>query len=638
MTTIVLPGHLLPIPELDAGTESKAVTDGLRGAATSLSDVVSATRALGRPEGWQGDDADAADHALTRFCRDADVVLAAFEPVTRACDVYVTTMVELEQRRLEVNGDFERFNGRVDGLRSRIEQSTEDQLPGLQREAEELHRDQERLLARARRLRTDVTAAEDRLIAVFQANNEDHEAERAADAPGRVDPAALADRLAGIDDPERANRWWRSLSPAERAALLLHSPDLVGRTDGLPADARDDANRTALDRDLDHLHGLQERGEELTEDQEQLLRNATKAREALLLGADRRDPVTGERIDTNLLLYVPDAFGGDGAVAVAYGDPDTADNTAVVVPGLTNDGTSIVGQGEDALNLYLSARQNGESVAAIAWMGYDAPSMTGDNVLEAGLDFGSVTMEQLAEDGGHLLSDFVDGLRASDTGDRSHLTVIGHSYGSTTAAHAATDGLAADKLVLVGSPGAGGDSDHVSDLNMPEGSVYVGSAENDPVTWLGRINDGQVSFNNPVVLGREVPLFDRLDGAGMGQDPAQESFGAKRFAVDDGTELHLENFYADGFMGNHVSYLDAGTESLSNIGTIVQGDLDGQGSPREPELVDGRDRPANEYLADWARDEAGHQYDKRVAPIVEGVEQFGRELGDRVESFRDAFR
>ena len=44
--------------------------------------------------------------------------------------------------------------------------------------------------------------------------------------------------------------------------------------------------------------------------------------------------MTGEPVGSQLYLYDPAAFDGDGAVAVSAGDLDTADNVSVSVPGL----------------------------------------------------------------------------------------------------------------------------------------------------------------------------------------------------------------------------------------------------------------------------------------------------------------
>jgi pimeloyl-ACP methyl ester carboxylesterase len=219
---------------------------------------------------------------------------------------------------------------------------------------------------------------------------------------------------------------------------------------------------------------------------------------------------------------------------------------------------------------------------------------------------GSVVNEGKAEAGGALLADFVDGLRATDEGDRSNLTVIGHSYGSTTAAHAAHDhGLDADALTLIGSPGAGGDDvNSASDLGMPEGKVYAGAADNDFVSWLGR--DGDL---------------------GMGQDPTQADFGATVFSVDPGAEFHADDL-GQGIT-NHTSYFEPESQSLANLTDIVQGD--------EPDVTGGRSQDANDMAVDWAKDEVVHQLEKELDATVEEAKDAyhdGRDwVDDRVDDF-----
>jgi Alpha/beta hydrolase len=603
MTTIEVPATIPALQELESGVEAMGVTDDLRGAATSVSDVTTWTTDNGAPGGWQGKDADAAGHAATQFSRKADAVSAALTKVTAACDTYVTAMTGLEGDRLDLDEERIALNDDIAALTTRINSATEDQVEGLRSEAAALTRRATTLTGRITTWQEAVTTAEDTLVRAFESVDEQAEGERAADSQG-VDEKALLAHLATLRTPKDVTDWWDGLTPEQQEALKVHSPDVVGNTNGIPSGDRDDANRGSLQRDLGYLQSLQDRGVELTEDQQQQLANAKAAQKGLDLGTLQLDPNTNQPVDTNLLLYVPNAFDGDGAVAIAYGNPDTADNTAVIVPGITNDGTSIAGQGEDALNLFLSAngKPGDESTCTIAWMGYDAPSVSGDNLLTQYADMGSVAIENRAEAGGYLLSGFVDGLRATDDGERSQLTVIGHSYGSTTAAHAATDGLDADRLVLVGSPGAGGGSDHVSDLNMPAGTVYVGSAENDFVTWLGRDDGGD-------------------GGLGMGEDPSQASFGAKRFAVDDGEEFHVNEIGSIG-IGNHTSYFDEGSTSLGNVTTIVTGG--------EPGTIDGRTQDANDYVTDWAADEAKYQggkaYDEYVAPVVEPIIETGKDI------------
>ncbi|KRF13744.1 hypothetical protein ASG90_12935 [Nocardioides sp. Soil797] len=613
--TVVVPAKIEPLPSMECDVEAMSVADDLRGAAVATSDVSTAMNGKGSPRGWEGDDADRADHEMTHLARDADVVSAALEEVTRGCDVYVSTMVDLSADRDDLGSDRFDLNSDIDDLVSRANKGTEDDVPGLQAEAAVLTDRAVALNGRITTWKGSIVSAEDRFIRVLRSVDTLDEGEAAADNPDRVDTSKLLDQLKGKKDPKAITKWWDSLTPEQQEALKVHSPEIIGNTNGIPAGDRDDANRGSLQQDLAHLHKLEDEGR-LTDDQSLQLKNAESAQKALDLGTTKVDPNTGQLVDTNLLVYLPGAFDSDGAAAVAYGDPDTADNTAVVVPGITNDGSTIDSQGEDALRLFLESSQNGESSSVIAWMGYDSPSVTGSNPFESGFDMASVINEQKSEQGGHLLSDFVAGLRATDDGPQSHLSVVAHSYGSNVASHAATDGLDADRLVLLGSPGAGGGSDNVSDLNMPPGSVYVGAAENDPVTWLGRDDHGGESS-----LFKKIP-FNPLagpGGLGLGEDPAQESFGAKRFEVDPGKELHYNTLHTDG-IDNHTAYFDPGSKSLHNISEIVQG--------KEPTIVPGRTKDANDYLYDLAKEEAKEEGRKAfnhyikepiIDPVVEGT-------------------
>jgi pimeloyl-ACP methyl ester carboxylesterase len=613
MTTIVVPAHVPAIAELEATAEAASVTTALRSTATTMSDVSEWMTAHGAPPDWTGDAAEAADHAMTRIATDTDGARAAFTRVAVACDTYVDRIVQLIGVRDDLMGRVESVNAEIDALISRIEQATADDIAGLQGQAEALQGKVDLLVDRIAKLWDGVAAAEDVLIAAFEAVDSTSEGQGAADRE-TTDIGALRAELTELGgDPDAINDWWTHLTPDEREALKISDPDLIGNTNGIPTGDRDDANRTSMERDLDDLEARKASGEELSTQEQRLLDRANAARDALDVPAVAIPPDTGT--DVNLIVYQPGAFGGDGAVAVSYGDPDTADNTAVIVPGITNDGTNIASQGQDAYRLHQAAIRNGESAATIAWMGYDAPSWNPESALDwpgDGIDMGSVVNEGRAEAGGRLLADFVDGLRATDTVDaaagdsRSNLTVIGHSYGSTTAAHAAHDhGLNADALTLIGSPGAGGDDvNSASDLGMPEGKVYAGAADNDFVSWLGR--DGDL---------------------GMGQDPTQADFGATVFAVDPGAEFHADDL-GQGIT-NHTSYFEPESQSLANLTDIVQGD--------EPDVTGGRTQDANDMAIDWARDEVVHQLESELDATVEEVKDAyadGRDwVDERVDDF-----
>nr|WP_202447172.1 alpha/beta hydrolase [Streptomyces sp. SID5468] len=404
--------------------------------------------------------------------------------------------------------------------------------------------------------RQDETAAWDRRLAAYQrmidqavkdAEQADEEGARALATltPGTLDEddalrtaaeeSTGATRLLGIGpyaipdgkDPKRAAAWWRSLSHDEQQSYLTLHPELIGALGGLPATARDQANRLLLDEYLDGRGGPGP-GTGLTADQWNQQQDALRALKSRLDDATDDDP--GRRL--YLLRLDPS---GTGRAVVAMGNPDTAANTAVLVPGTNTNLASMPGQIDriDKLRMAATRAGAGDDTSVIAWLGYDPPQedVPGDH-----FDLG-VAGTGLAEEGGRNLRQFVQDLRAAQGPLHSHLTVIGHSYGSTTVGAAAADdphGLGADDIVVVGSPGM--TVDNVRGLHMTADHVFVGSAADDPV-------------------------IEYFSDATLGKNPARESFGARDFAVD--THGHSGYWAVD----------PNGTlsESLHNQGRIIAG-------------------------------------------------------------------
>ena len=110
-------------------------------------------------------------------------------------------------------------------------------------------------------------------------------------------------------------------------------------------------------------------------------------------------------------------------------------------------------------------------------MGYDAPD---------GFSDPDVAAPGNARDGGGFLAADVNGLWVTHSPDvQQHVTVIGHSYGSTTVADAfAQSGMHANDAVLLGCPGTDL-ARSAADFHLDGGQVYVGSASSDPVSWIG---------------------------------------------------------------------------------------------------------------------------------------------------------
>jgi uncharacterized protein YukE len=308
--------------------------------------------------------------------------------------------------------------------------------------------------------------------------------------------------------PAENAAWWRTLSPAQRQQVLQQHPEWVGGRNGIPAADRDKANRALLDREIARVDrelaaaaarlasgeetlppGMEGQGEtrdrlELRAEIERLTeqRNALAAVSNATAGADRQ------------LLYLDVSGHAEPRAAVAVGTVDgegnlvgvdTADHVAVFTPGFTTtvadslEGyvTDMEGLRDVARKQLAAAGRGGETVAAVAWLGYDAPQW--DTVGDPGQ---SVLVNDAAEAGGVELAGFVEGVLAARPTD-PHLTALGHSYGSTTTGYALQHVDGVDDAVLFGSPGAS--TGDIGDLRVPPGHLSVLEARGDWIADLG---------------------------------------------------------------------------------------------------------------------------------------------------------
>ncbi|MFF8099640.1 alpha/beta hydrolase [Streptomyces sp. NPDC016640] len=349
--------------------------------------------------------------------------------------------------------------------------------------------------------------------------------------------------------PKENAQWWKGLSAEEQAAWAAMRPGTVGALDGLPSTVRDEANRILFDT---------------TRGSMQMELNSIPAPPAnewtwITVGgypskvhtdewmqwhnkySDRYDQLNRSlkgmqaiqnRFDSTGRNGLPEAYllgfdaEKDGRAIVANGNPDTADHTAVYVPGTESDLEGIKGNINRMANVWRKANDeaDGESVSTITWLGYDAP----DGVVK------DAPFEHYAYDGAPAFRNFMDGLDASRSGDSpGHTTVIAHSYGTTLVGAAAQTGhLNADEVILAGSPGV-----KVSDaeeLDVPKGHVWNAEADGDVVPDIGRWGHGGDGFVIP-------------------SDP---SFGANQMTTD--TE-------------GHSAYWEETTQSLANQALVVVG-------------------------------------------------------------------
>ncbi|MFE9838223.1 alpha/beta hydrolase [Streptomyces sp. NPDC005551] len=347
--------------------------------------------------------------------------------------------------------------------------------------------------------------------------------------------------------PKDNAQWWKGLSAEEQAAWISMRPDSVGALDGLPAVARDEANRIVLDETRGRMqmelnsipkppmnewtfisaggYASKVHTDEWTEwhnkygDRYDRLTNNLKGMESI----QKRFDQTGKNglPEAYLLGFSTD---GDGRAIVANGNPDTADHTAVYVPGTTSDLASIEGNVNRMVNVWHSAdaKAGGQSVSTITWLGYDAP----DEIVK------DAPFKHYAYDGAPVFRDFMGGLGASHAGDTpAHTTVIAHSYGTTLVGAAAETGnLRADDIVFAGSPGvrvSGAD-----ELDVPAGHVWNEEADGDAVPDIGRW--GRLSGDYFII-------------------PSDPEFGANQMTTD--TDGH-SGYWDTGENGDSTSLLN----------------------------------------------------------------------------------
>lgn len=361
----------------------------------------------------------------------------------------------------------------------------------------------------------------------------------------RGSAAALAAVLAAAPaDPrlraEAAARHLGRLSAAERAALVLAAPDLVGSLDGAPEQMRYAANAARLRRAL----AAAERHEAALPPGQRaglpgvLARRRVAGLRALLRprrGADGRLAprrwlaldLTGAGRGVEVVGATAATTSLAGARAVAVLVPGMGSRLVPPLPGWT------AGTGHLAAE---AARLTGPGTVVVAWQGYDAPQ--GPGALDGAA----------AQAGGEDLAVFLHGLVAATP---APLAVLGHSYGSVVVAAAAR--ASADRLgrplpvravAVYGSPGLGRGVSTVADLRLAPGTpVYALAAPGDPVAWSGW----------------------------HGENPVEPGTGAVRLETGD--------------VVGHSAYLDAGSVALSGLALVAAGQ--GTAARRAPYGPDG---------------------------------------------------
>ncbi|MFG3341728.1 alpha/beta hydrolase [Glycomyces sp. NPDC048151] len=366
---------------------------------------------------------------------------------------------------------------------------------------------------------------------------------------------AIAEGTSGMS-PEQVNQWWEGLSESERQALIEEHPEWVGPVDGIPVASRDTANRTLIDDEIDSL------GTRITAKEQELAGLDPESEEYEKAKAEL-DDLKQDRTDlSNLQEHITNEDGtpkiyegtdqqyyllgfgteGSGQAIVSIGNPDTADNVNAYVPGTTSNLAGASGGDMDRTETMARDAEaaSGDETATVLWLGYDAP----DSIVPEAMQ------DKWAQDGAADLEDFTKGIRATAEGEPSNLTLTGHSYGTTMVGTAAAqEGVEADNLVLIASPGVSVDT--ASALGVDENNVWAST------------NDEDVIQYGPV----------------HGEAPVNEEFGANTFTSDSPREPSEWWKFWEGATENHSSYWDDGSDrgepnneiSRTNQANIVTG-------------------------------------------------------------------
>jgi hypothetical protein len=420
------------------------------------------------------------------------------------------------------------------------------------------------------------------LLAGLAAQGPDALRKWAADHPGEAQ--RLLDHPPSTDD---VKAWWTGLDADDRTALVTGLSTVVGNLGGVLYADRGRANQHTLDTELPkaqaryrELSGKVFRNDELTPAE-----RAEYARLSEIVGSL-------EALDKTLLAGTASAprtivsltLGHPPLAAVAIGDLDTATNVTVNVPGMGNTvAESMQGWAGGAENLLMEQKNAAarakadQNLATVAWIGYDTPEMP------PSVD---VLGSAKAEVGARNLSGFLEGVSGTrGWKDGNHLSVVAHSYGTTTATLAVAKTPVAN-LTLLASAGVDMRVPNVQAVDVPADHVWASQASKDYVANIGRGSveapglgfggDQPINTWNPFTANRShviaLPSTHPLN-------PGDGVWGARTFSSDtqmiDGRVWHGSDGHGatpateaaikgESRKDEDHGYLDAGTTPLRN--------------------------------------------------------------------------
>ena len=383
--------------------------------------------------------------------------------------------------------------------------------------------------------------------------------------------AGLADDADPSWSPEEVSVWWALLSESEREALINKDPEKYGNLNGIDMASRAKANDLVLNGRIDAA-GNRIPGTSLIEKTRNEFEQVEKEVQAMHDAGLLVSPLLGQRHEAlrnrledletlernlrnnselRLVTLEPGELGENVRAAIAIGDVDNAKHVTTFVPGMTTScrRSTDLNLGY-ARNLIDAAENAGGaekgSVAAVAWMGYEAPP-------EPSPEDVSVAFPGKAQAGAEKLNGFLTGIHSwrSERGMDVHQTPVTHSYGSLTGGFAMRDigeGVV-DDFVYTGSPGSAVNS--VGTLGVDPEHTWVSAIPlHDEVQGMGL--DGYFGRDPKELEGIGHLSGDATGGDGYNSDP-----NAKKYAN------HSAYFYK-AKPGEH-------NYSLEDIGEVIAG-------------------------------------------------------------------
>ncbi len=303
--------------------------------------------------------------------------------------------------------------------------------------------------------------------------------------------------------PDELKKWWDGLTPQQQTDYIAHDPAAIDR-DGIPADIRDAGNRIRLPHELavaestlNDAKGRESKYWEQVNTNPGSIESLGDPPGDLVRAQARYDDLTGIRS----ALYPTNSDGSPRAInpkdrrslilldttsnprhvfgAIGIGDVDNATHVGVTTGGVGTNAASLPGMADEATNLRHTTRDiltwshdpDPESVATVAWVGYEPP---------AGMDDLRVINDSLAKAAAPHLTGFFNGLGVTTENPNQQITAFGHSYGSLVTSLALQGGTPVTDVVFYGSPGL--ELPHASDLHLaPGGHAYYEQTPDDPI-------------------------------------------------------------------------------------------------------------------------------------------------------------